>query len=147
MSTIGHNSWSTARRSALLLLLALLLLAVVATGAGARGHDRGTRVVAPPGAGTNLSISGEAARLVGSEALIAVECEGPREAFCSGTLTVHKGRATRRAPYSVLAGSHQSLSVTVGRGFAGSGQAAVAVARTAESAGGYAESRAVIRFR
>jgi hypothetical protein len=140
MSAIGHNSWRTARRSALGLLLAALLLGVAAGQAGAR-----TSV--PGGASTNLSIRGETARLVGSEALIAVECEGPQDGLCSGTLTLSKGGRTRTAPYSVFAGSHQSLPLSVGAGFAASGDAAVAVARTAQSAGGYLQSRAVVHFR
>jgi hypothetical protein len=139
MSTIGHSSWTAARRSAFGLLLAALLLSVVAAPAGAR--------TSVPGGATNLSINGETARLVGSEALVRVECEGPADGLCSGTLTVSKGGETRTAPFSVFAGSQQSLPVSVGQGFAGSGGAAVAIARTAQAAGGYAQRRAVIHFR
>lgn len=129
-----------ARRGALALLLAALVLAAAAGQAGAR-----TSV--PGGAATSLAISGETARLVGAEALIGVECEGPRDGLCSGTLTVSSGGETRKAPFSVFAGSHQELPVSVGHRFAGSGDAAVAVARTAQSYGGYSRSRAVLRFR
>jgi hypothetical protein len=139
MSTIGNSSRSAARRSAFGLLLAALLLSVVAIPAGAEASV--------PGGATNLSISAETARLVGPEALISVECEGPRDGLCNGTLTVSKGGQTRTAPFSVFAGSHQSLPISVGQGFAGSGGAAVAIARTAQAAGGYAQSRAVIHFR
>lgn len=101
-----------------------------------------------PGAGpTNLSITSEEARLVGSEALIAVRCEGPDTALCSGTLRVSVAGQTRNAPFSVFAGSRQSLDVSLGRGLARHARRAVAVANTVQASGGSSQSRAVLHFR
>ncbi|MBS1878586.1 MAG: hypothetical protein JST31_03640 [Actinobacteria bacterium] len=140
MSATGNSSYGTIRRSVLAIALALLLLAL-----GSGQAVAGTSV--PGGARTNLSIDGGTARLVGPEALITVACEGPRDGFCSGTLSFHRAGQTREEPFSVGAGSRESLAVFVGRGFAVSGGSAVAVARTAQAGGGLAQSRAVVRFR
>lgn len=101
-----------------------------------------------PGSGpTSLAISSEQARLVGSEALIAVRCEGPQAALCSGTLEVSVAGETRKAPFSVFAGSRQSLDVSLGRGLARNAHRAVAVATTVQASGGSSQSRAVLHFR
>ena len=139
MTSIRQRSGSGARRGALGVLAGALLPGFLAGAAAANS-------LVPSGADTNLSISGGTARLVGTKALIAVECEGPRDGLCSGRLSVSSRGQTRTAPYSVFAGSHQSLPVSLGHGFAGPGRAAVAVARTTQSAGGFARSRAIIRF-
>ncbi|HEY2716897.1 MAG TPA: hypothetical protein VGI73_11830 [Solirubrobacterales bacterium] len=101
----------------------------------------------PGGAATSLSVAGGSARLVGTQALVAVECEGPRDSLCSGTVSLSSGGQTRTTPFSLYAGSHQRLAVAVGSGFASPGAAAVAVARTAQSYGGFKQSRAIVRFR
>jgi hypothetical protein len=101
-----------------------------------------------PAAGpTNLSIASERAHLVGPEALILVRCEGPRTALCNGTLSVSLAGKVRREPFSVFAGSRQSVDVSLGRGLARRARTAVAVARTVQAAGGSAQSRAVLHFR
>ncbi len=145
MTTIRHRSWGTAQRGVLGLLVAALLPGFVAYATVAGTAAASTQI--PGGAATRLSIASSDAHLLGREALIPVECEGPRETLCSGTLSVSDGGQTRSAPFSLYAGSHQRLAVAVGSNFASSGDAAVAVARTAQSYGGFAQSRAVIRFR
>lgn len=141
-----QKSWGgEARRSALGLLVAALLPGFVACSTGVATAAASTQV--PGGAVTNLSVASTSARLLGSEALVQVECEGPADSLCSGTLNLTSGGQTRTAPFSVYAGSHQSLAITVGAGFASSGDAALAIARTEQSYGGFSQSRAVIRFR
>lgn len=145
-TAVRHRSWGgEARRGALGLLVAALLPGFVAyttaTGTAAASAQ------IPGGAASSLSIAGGSVRLLGGQALVPVECEAPRDRLCSGTLTISSGGRDRSAPFSLYAGSHQRLAVAVGSGFASPGAAAVAVARTAESYGGYAQSRAVIRFR
>jgi hypothetical protein len=134
-----QKTWVVARRGVLGLVVAAMLPGFLAGGAAASA-------AAPAGA-TNLSVDGGTARLLGPEALVAVHCEGPRDGICSGTLSVSSGGRTRTAPYSVFAGSQQRLTVAVGDGFASPGSAVIAVARTAQPAGGIAQSRAVLRFR
>jgi hypothetical protein len=139
MSQIRNRPLDRAKRGAFSLLVAILFGGGFASGAVAQ-------VPVPGGGATNLEISGATARLVGGEALIGVECEGPSGSLCSGTLSVASGGGTVKAPYSVYAGSHQNLAVTVGD-LGKPGHAAIAVASTAQSSGGFTQSRAVLRFR
>jgi hypothetical protein len=146
MTASRQWSWGgKARRGALGLLVAALLPGFAAFEAAA-----GTAVASTPipgGAATSLSVLGGGARLVGTQALVSVECEGPRDSLCSGTVSLSSGGRTRTTPFSLYAGAEQRLAVAVGSGFASPGAAAVAVARTAQSYGGFKQSRAIVRFR
>jgi hypothetical protein len=139
MAQIGHKASDKAKRGIFGLLVAILFGGGFASGAIAQ-------VPVGAGAATNLAITSETARLVGGEALVGVECEGPGGGLCSGTLTLYTGGGSVKAPYSVYAGTHQNLAVTVG-GLGKPGATAIAVAKTAQSYGGFAQSRAVLRFR
>ena len=139
MTSFWGRALDKAKRGAFAFLVAVLCGGGFASGAFAQSR-------APSGAATNLSINGETARMVGGEALIGVECEGPSGSLCSGTLTVSSGGQTARAPYSVYAGAHQNFAVTVGA-LGKPGRATIVVAKTAQASGGFAQSRAVLRFR
>jgi hypothetical protein len=146
MTAARQWSWGgEARRGALGLMVAALLPGFVASSIAPAIAAAGTQV--PGGATTTLSVAGGSARLAGTEALVAVECEGPRDSLCSGTISLSSGGQTRTTPFSLYAGAHQRLAVAVGSGFASPGAAAVAVARTAQSYGGFKQSRAIVRFR
>jgi len=99
------------------------------------------------GSETNLGFVRETADLVGSEALVLVRCNGSDGGTCSGTLTLSFSGHRQKAPFSVLAGTSQTVSVPVGRGTRLAGRRTVAVAKTTQSTGRFARSSEVLHFR
>ena len=141
MSSVSEHSWTwrvgfwTAVGAAFLSL----------TAASALAAARAT--VFEAGSETSLSFARRTARLVGPEALVLVECAGPKDGICSGTVTVSAGGHQHKTPFSLLGGSRQSLAVTVGPAKALSGTSGLAVARTLQAGGGFARSSEVLHFR
>jgi hypothetical protein len=128
------------RRAAACVAVLAFLLAVAPGVAAARSLV--------PGAPAQMSLvfTRGTAHLVGRNALVGVKCVGSRNGTCSGTVTLTVRGHKRKAPFSVIGGSAQSLVVPV----ASHGRAAVrgvAVARTVQAAGGYARSSGVLHFR
>ncbi len=123
----------------LALLLTCCLIAPALAGAARSSSDGGV--------GTILVFTGEKAPLVGSTALLAVKCLGPRGSLCNGTVVVTVGPRKTKVPFALGGGSRQSLAVPVGVPSDGSRQRGFAVARTAQSSGGLARDTAVITFR
>jgi hypothetical protein len=87
------------------------------------------------------------AALLGPEALVPVRCNGPQDATCTGVLTLSVAGQKHKAPYSILGGTSQDVSVTVGGGDQLAGRRAVAVARTTQSSGRFSRSSEVLHFR
>lgn len=96
---------------------------------------------------TSIGFARETAELIGSDALVLVRCEGEAGDICSGTLTLSFSGNKHKAPFSVLAGTSQSVSVTIGGGGQLAGRRAVAVAKTVQPTGRFARSSEVLRFR
>lgn len=95
----------------------------------------------------NLVFTEGSARLVGSEALVPVRCEGPRAGICTGTAVLRVAGKKRKVPFSVTGGTRSNLAVTLGRAGSLRGKRAVALARTVQHGGGYASAREVLRLR
>lgn len=95
----------------------------------------------------NLVFTAGSARIVGSEALIPVRCEGPRSGICSGTAVLKVAGQKHKVPFSVTGGVRQRLAVTLGRDGALRGERAVALARTVQQSGGRLHAREVLRLR
>lgn len=95
----------------------------------------------------NLVFTKGSARIVGSEALVPVRCEGPQAGICTGTAVFKVAGKKREFPFAVTGGTRSSLAVTLGRAEGLRGKRAVALARTVQQGGGYANAREVLRLR
>jgi hypothetical protein len=95
----------------------------------------------------SLVFTSGSARLVGSEALVPVRCEGPRSGICSGAAVLRVAGQKHAVPFSVTGGARQLLAVTLGRADALRGASAVALARTVQQSGGRLHAREVLRLR
>lgn len=84
-------------------------------------------------------------QLTGSRASVWSTCQGPAARVCSGTLTLTRNGSKHKIPFSVVAGTNQSLTVPLGAG--AMGKRIVAVARTAQANGAYVRSRDVLHVR
>jgi len=116
--------------------LALLILP------GAASADAG------PAASPEISLAFPSGRaqLVGSRAVVPVECLGAEYSTCNGTLTLTTGGNKHKVPFAMIGGASQNLAVPLGSD-ADKAKRAVAVARTAQETGGYSRSSEVLRFR
>ena len=92
----------------------------------------------------SLSFARGTAHLLGRDALVQVRCAGSRNGTCNGTVTLSAGGHKHKVPFAVVGGSSESLTVPVGSRHAAS---ALAVAKTAQPAGGYVRSSEVLHFR
>ena len=117
------------------LLVAALLVPTASTAAPTSGGEM------------SLLFARPSARVVGGQALILVRCEGSRRGICSGTVTISIDGRRHRAPFSLIGGTRQSLTVGVGSGQRLRGRRARAIASTAQPAGGYVRERETLRFR
>jgi hypothetical protein len=99
------------------------------------------------GSETSLGFARGTAELLGPDALVLVRCSGARGDTCNGTLTLSFSGNKHKTPFSVLAGTTQSLPVSVGGGDQLAGKRAVAVAKTLQPTGRFARSSEVLRFR
>lgn len=95
----------------------------------------------------NLVFTEASARLVGSQALVQVRCEGPRSGICNGTATLRVAGQAHEVPFAVTGGARSSLAVPVGSADGLRGKRAVALAKTVQQSGGCLRAREVLRLR
>jgi hypothetical protein len=92
----------------------------------------------------NLTFPTREAHLSGSQASVWATCEGPEARVCNGTLTLTRGGNKHEVPFSVIAGTNQSLDVPLGAN--ATAKRIVAVVKTAQANGAYVRTRAVLRL-
>ncbi|HEY5052211.1 MAG TPA: hypothetical protein VII45_02260 [Solirubrobacterales bacterium] len=136
---------SARSKSKILLAATFFAVALLASSIPAIAAARSSVFEAP--SQMNLSFARGTARVIGRDALILVKCTGSQNGTCSGTVTLSAGGRKHRAPFSVIGGGSQSLTVPVGSGKDLSGTSGLAVARTAQPSGGSARSSEVLHFR
>ena len=117
-------------RTSLGLLAAIAALAILAA-PGADGAVAGY-------ASSELTFPSEEAHIEGSRASFWVECAASEAGTCKGTLTLTTNGKKHNVPFSVVAGTHQSLSVRLGP--KSTAKRFVAVAKTTQADGGYVRS-------
>lgn len=139
-SSLDSTPAALRRRVVACVAVLALLLAVAPGVAAARSLVPGT-----PGQ-MSLVFTRGTAHLVGGNALVGVKCVGSRNGTCSGTVTLTVRGHKRKAPFSVVGGSTQSLVIPVASP-GGAAVRGVAVARTVQAAGEYARSSGVLHFR
>jgi hypothetical protein len=132
-ATSLHNSISS--KTFLGLLAVICALAMLAIPGAAAGSDSPELSLTFPTAEAHLS---------DSQASVWVTCDGPEARVCNGTLTLTRAGNKSEAPFSVIAGTNQSLSVPVG--VDSKAKRIVAVVRTAQANGTYLRSRHVLRL-
>jgi hypothetical protein len=130
------NSPHRLRASAVAAVAALALALPAAASAG------GTAL---PGQGS-LFFARASAKLAGDSALVPVRCAGTAEALCSGTISLSVHGHRTESPFSVTSGGERTVAVPVAGGDL-AGARAVAVAKTSQVAGGFAEATEVLRLR
>lgn len=84
------------------------------------------------------------AHLSGSQASVWVTCRGPEARVCNGTLTLATSGNKHSVPFSVIAGTHQSLAIPLGAD--STAKRFVAVVKTAQADGSYVRSREALRL-
>jgi hypothetical protein len=92
----------------------------------------------------NLTFPTREAHLSGSQASVWATCEGPETHVCNGTLTLTRSGNKHEVPFSVIAGTNQSLDVPVQ--VDSSAKRIVAVVKTEQANGTVARSRVVLRL-
>lgn len=110
-------------------------------------------VVAIPGVAgaTSLASSAELtfpsdeAHVTGARASFWVECASTEASTCNGTVTLSTNGKRHKVPFSVVAGTRQSLSVRVGAD--STTKRVVAVAKTAQVDGRYVRSWGLLELR
>lgn len=120
------------------LLAAICFLAVLAV-PGAAG--------AASGSGSpelSLTFPTNEAHLSGSRASVWATCEGPEARVCNGTLTLTRSGHQHHVPFSVIAGTNQSLSVPLGVNSAA--KRIVAIVRTEQANGDFLRTRSILRL-
>lgn len=123
-----------------------LLLAVLAFN-GLAGSAAARSSVFDTPSQMNLVFTEGSARLVGSQALVQVRCEGPRNGICNGTAVLRAAGKKRKVPFAVTGGARSSLAIPLGSAAALRGKRAVALAKTVQQTGGYLSAREVLRLR
>lgn len=131
------NAPSIQLKASLALLAAIGALAILAS-PGAAG--------AAVGSGSELTFPSDEAHVAGSRASFWVECSATETSTCNGTLTLATGGRRHEVPFSVVAGTHQSLTVRLGAG-ASAAKRFIAVAKTAQPSGGYKRSWGLLELR
>jgi hypothetical protein len=137
ITTSPHSPISSKTTLGLLAAIcALVALAIPVTAGAAAGSD------SPPE--LSLTFPTREAHLSGSQASVWATCEGPEARVCDGTLTLTTSGSKHKVPFSVIAGTNQSLDVPLGAD--ATAKRIVAVVRTAQANGVYARSRAVLNL-
>jgi hypothetical protein len=95
----------------------------------------------------NLVFTEGSARLIGSQALIQVRCEGPQSGICTGTAVLKVAGQEHKVPFAVTGGTRSSLAVSLDSADALRGKRAVALAKTVQQSGGYLRAREVLRLK
>lgn len=122
---------------------------ICATAALAVAVPAAASAEAPFGAATapvSANFARPVAKVVGNQALVQLHCAGSHRGVCSGTVSVAAAGKRHEVPFSVLGGSSGSVAVPVSRHALDSGRA-IAVARTVQAAGGFAQATEVLRLR
>ncbi len=122
---------------------------VCATAALAVAGPAAASAEAPFGAATapvTANFARPVAKVVGNQALVQLHCAGSRLGVCSGTISVVAVGKRHQVPFSVMGGSNDIVAVPVSHGARKRGRG-LAVARTAQAAGGFARSSEVLRLR
>lgn len=135
---IAHTPHSSIPfKSSLSLLAAICALAILAIpGAAAAGSS------SPPE--LSLTFPTKEAHLSGSQASVWATCDGPEARVCNGTLTLTRSGNKHEVPFSVIAGTNQSLDVPVQ--VDSSAKRLVAIVKTEQANGTVARSRVVLRL-
>lgn len=94
---------------------------------------------------SELTFPSDEAHVTGSRASFWVECSASETSTCSGTVTLTTDGKKHNIPFSVVAGTHQSLSVRIGA--RSTAKRVVAVAKTAQPEGGYVRSWGLLELR
>ncbi len=109
-------------------------------------------VLALPGAAgatglssSELTFPSEEAHVTGSRASFWVECASSEASTCTGTLTLTTNGRKHNLPFTVVAGTHQSLSVRLGA--RSTAKRVVAVAKTAQTDGRYVRTWGLLELR
>jgi hypothetical protein len=92
----------------------------------------------------SLTFPTNEARLSGSQASVWATCNGPEARVCNGTLTLTRGGSKHQVPFSVIAGTNQSLTVPLGSD--AMAKRFVAIVRTEQANGALARSRSILRL-
>jgi hypothetical protein len=98
-----------------------------------------------PISSSELTFPSDEAHVAGSRASFWVECSSSEASTCNGTLTLTTNGKKHNVPFSVLAGTRQSLSVRVGAN--STTKRVVAVANTAQLDGRYVRSWGLLELR
>lgn len=128
---------ATRIKASLGLLAATCALAVVAIPgvAGATGLA----------SSSELTFPSDEAHVAGARASFWVECASSEASTCNGTVTLSTDGKRHKVPFSVVAGTRQSLSVRVGAD--STTKRVVAVAKTAQADGRYVRSWGLLELR
>lgn len=122
----------------------ILAVAILVTGAAAfTVADSYASSSSPPE--LSLTFPTQEAQLSGSSASVWSTCQGPEALVCHGTLTLATSGNKHSAEFSVIAGTNQSLTVSLGRD--SSAERVVATVRTAQANGHFVRSRTVLHLR
>ena len=93
----------------------------------------------------SLTFPTKQAQLSGSRASVWSTCRAPEAQVCHGTVTLTTSGNEHRAPFSVIAGTIQRLTVPLGAD--STAERVVALVSTAQGNGVYTHSRTVLRLR
>lgn len=119
---------------------------VCATAALAVAAPAAASAEAPFGAATapvSANFARPIAKVLGNQALVQLHCAGSHLGVCSGTVSVAAAGKRHEVPFSALGGTNTSVAVPVSR----HARHAIAVARTAQAAGGFARATEVLSLR
>lgn len=128
---------ATRIKASLGLLAATCALAVVAIPGVASATDLTSS--------SELTFSSEEAHVTGARASFWVECSASEASTCSGTVTLSTNGKKHVVPFSVVAGTHQSLTVRLGA--KSTAKRVVAVAKTAQPDGRYVRTWGLLELR
>ncbi len=122
-----------------LLAAAVCVLAILAIPAAASAAATGLS------SSSELTFPSDEAHVSGSRASFWVECSSSDGSSCNGTLTLTTSGKKHKVPFSVVSGTHQSLSVRLGAN--STAKRVVAVASTAQADGRYVRSWGLLELR
>ena len=127
----------TRTKTSLGLLAAVCVLAVVAIPGAASANGLASS--------SELTFPSDEAHVTGSRASFWVECSASEVSTCNGTVTLTTNGKKHNVPFAVVAGTRQNLSVRLGAN--STAKRVVAVARTAQTSGGYVRSWGLLELR
>ena len=125
---------SISSKTFLTLLAAICALALLGIPAGAAADSDSPEL--------ELTFPTREAHLSGSQASVWATCEGPEARVCGGTLTLTTSGNKHQVPFSVIAGTNQSLEVPLGAD--STAKRIVAVVKTAQANGAFVRTRSIL---